>query len=184
MKRYSFILPLAFVLVLNVYFRTYTINFPQLKIHAENTVNKIIYQDIIRQVNRDFPQFDVQAKDRLISERLTEYENKNKRQIGEGVEGEYLKLKDKYQDPRGQTYLMELDCWNWARYVDNVLRLGHPGDRVIDGQEIDTLMLAPYGAPLAWNKFLFYASAFLYKAFSLIRPVELNTFLFYLPLFF
>ena len=45
-------------------------------------------------------------------------------------------------------------------------------------------MLAPAGAFIGWEQFLFYLSAVLYKIFAFFKPVPLFTFCFYLPLFF
>ncbi len=92
--------------------------------------------------------------------------------------------KEKYQDKNNQTFLSELDCWHWARYTENSLKYGHPWDKVEGNKKIDSLMLSPFGAEIIWPQFLFYFSAFLYRIFSLVWPIPLFTFLFYLPLFF
>ncbi|MDD4939648.1 MAG: STT3 domain-containing protein [Candidatus Omnitrophica bacterium] len=179
-----FIAPLIFVLSLNIYFRTFTIYFPQLRKTAKNVVRQVAQQMIAQDVYRKFPQFNPLAKDRLIKSRIREYHRQNNRGLRGQIEEGYSKLKDKYQDENGQTYLMELDCWHWARYVDNVIRHGYPGDEKVYGKQLDLFMLAPKGMYLFWDQFLFYFSAFLYKLFSLFTRVPLFTFLFYLPLFF
>ena len=38
---------------------------------------------------------------------------------------------------------MELDCWHWGRFVDNVLKLGHPGDETKGEFQKDNLTQAP-----------------------------------------
>jgi len=185
MKKY--ILPavlLFLVLGFNIYIRTFPVNFPQFKAAAKSITQQKISEDIGKGVDKEFADFDFRAKSKIFKERIDEYNKKNKGQIKKQENDEYLKLKDKYQDARGQTYLMELDCWHWARYTENVLKFGHPGDKIINGKEIDSLMLAPSGSELSYNKFLFYFSAFLYKIFNIIKPVPLYVFLFYLPLLF
>lgn len=172
------------VLGLNIYFRTFTINLPQLKKQAQANIENKIQQEAIQEIDQRFSEFNQLAKDLLVRTLIKENKREKKQAIKKQIEEEYNKLKSEYQDSQGQTYLMELDCWHWARYVDNVLRLGHPGDKVVEGKQFDSLMLAPLGSYLPWNQFLFYFSAFLYKAFCLIRPLPLYTFLFYLPLFF
>ncbi len=162
----------------------FTVNFPHLKINAKNTVQKKITDEAVESINKKFPKFDDLAKDELIDKLIYEKNKKDKQTINGRIRKEYLKLKDKYQDTAGQTYLMELDCWHWARYVENVICYGHPGDRAVNGRQIDDLMLAPLGSSLPFNQFLFYLSAFLYKIFSFFKTVPLFTFLFYLPLFF
>jgi len=184
-RRLILILSLGLVLGLNIYFRTFPINFPQLKSQARNTIEDKIYQDITKEIDKQFPEINKLARSALIKSSVSKYMKNNKLTVESEIQQEYLKLKDKYQDTGRQTYLMELDCWHWARYTENVYRLGHPGDQIINSRQKDNLMLAPFGTYLPWNHFLFYFSAWLYKIFSLIfSGIPIFTFLFYLPLFF
>ena len=184
MKKYIFLVPLLLILSVSLYFRLFPAYFPQLKTQARNLIEQEINQAVMREVYRKFPQYDPLAKDKLIKTNLAEYKRQHKDEIGKQTHELYLKLKDRFQDESGRTYMMELDCWHWARYVENLVNLGHPGDKVIDGKQFDELMLAPQGYYLNWESFLFYFSAFLYKVFSLFKSVPLFTFLFYLPLLF
>lgn len=179
-----FILPFIAVTCINVYLRTYPVNFPQFKTQAKNMIGDAIEQDAARQVFAKFPQFNDLAKKRLIKDRTREIKEQKKKDIAVQTENLYRQMKERYQDSTGHTYLMELDCWHWARYVDNVVRLGHPGDEVIEGKQFDTYMLSPDGQYMSWGSFLFYFSAFLYKVFNFFRPTNLFNFLFLLPLFF
>lgn len=172
------------VVALNLYFRSFPVYFPQLKIQAKDIIEKSIQQMAAREVQQKFPQFYPTAKDEIVRARIAEYKKQNKKIIQSQIQSLYHQLKDKYQDEHGQTYLMELDCWHWGRYVDNVVNLGHPGDEVIGGRQWDLFMLAPSGFFINWEHFLFYTSAFLYKVFCIFNPVPLFNFLFYLPLFF
>lgn len=185
MKKYLILsLCLASVLGLNIYFRTFPIYFPQFKKQAKDIAEQSIRQEAIKGIYRKFPNFNSLAQDKLINNLIADYRNQNKKFITDRVEQIYQQLKDRYQDPSRQTYLMELDCWHWARYVENINRTGHPGDEVRKGRQWDRLMLAPNGAYLAWNNSLFYFSSFAYKLFSIFKTVPLFTFLFYLPLLF
>ncbi len=183
-KEIRLIILLAVVLFLNFYLRAFSVDFPQLKFKAKENIKQKFIDEAIDEVNKKFPEYDDKAKDRLINKLINAKNEKNKQTINSLIKTEYLKLKDPYQNAAGQTYLMELDCWHWARYVENVVYLGHPGDKVVNGNQIDKLMNAPIGAALPFNQFLFYLSAFLYRLFSFINPVPLFTFLFYLPLLF
>jgi dolichyl-diphosphooligosaccharide--protein glycosyltransferase len=97
---------------------------------------------------------------------------------------EYAERKAEWQDEKGRTYLLELDGWNWARYVENVVRSGRPGDVIADDRNRDMLTLHPQGADLPWAGFLFYAPAWVYETVPGVRSIPLMTFLFYLPLLF
>ena len=185
MKKYPWVtIPLLLVVGINIYFRSFPINFPQIKSYAKGMVEQRLRNVMIQDVYRRFPQYDPLAKEKLINSRISEYKKQDKKTIKKQINELYLKLIDKYKDKTGQTYLMELDCWHWARNVENVVRYGHPGDEVIGGRQFDNLMLSPSGSYLPWDQFLFYSSAFLYKLFSIFKPVPLFTFLFYLPLLF
>lgn len=173
------------VLSLNLYFRSLPIHFPQLKAQAKNILEKTIEQNISKDIYSKFSYFNPQAIDNIAKERISEYKKQNKKITKGQMQEIYLKLKDRFQDEKGQTYLMELDCWHWARYVENVVRFGHPGDEVIFGKQWDMLMLAPHGGNLQWEQFLYYFSASLYKFFNIFKKsLSLFDFLFYLPLFF
>lgn len=185
MRRYIILfISLGFVLAVNIYFRSFPINFPQLKEQAASIVEQRTYQKASQHIDKNFPKFSNLTKEILLNTLISDYRRQNKVEIKKQIQEEYFKLKDRFQDVTGQTYLMELDCWHWARYTENVYRLGHPGDKIINGRQLDSLMLAPSGSYLPWERFLFYSSAFLYKIFSLIKTVPLFTFVFYLPLFF
>ncbi|MFA5356656.1 MAG: STT3 domain-containing protein [Candidatus Omnitrophota bacterium] len=183
--KYLFLLvPPLLVLAANIYFRSFPIYFPQLKTRAMEILSKSIEQRITQDVYAKFAQFNPIAKDKLVKNRVAEYKKADAKAINEQVNEGYKHLKERFQDKDGQTYLMELDCWHWAKYVENVVRLGHPGDRVENGKQIDAYMLAPLGSPLHWEHSLYYFSAFLYKVFSIFKRAPLFTFLFYLPLLF
>jgi dolichyl-diphosphooligosaccharide--protein glycosyltransferase len=184
LRRILFIFFLLLVLDFNLYFRAFPINLPQLKTQAKETIEKSIQQATIQEVQTKFPQFHPAAKDEIVRTRVAEYKKQNKAIIENEIQDLYHQLKNKFQDKSGQTYLMELDCWQWARYVENVLRFGRPGDETIAGKQRDILMTAPLGSELEWDHSLYYFSASLYKGFSFFKNVPLFTFLFYLPLFF
>lgn len=177
----------AFVAVLgvNLHIRSFPASFPQLKKSAADTVLRDKISEISRAVDERYPGIPAPQKERLVADQFDKYRKTQQKDLQARTQEEYQREKDRFQDKAGQTYLMELDCWHWARYVDNVLRLGHPGDIVRDGKQMDMLMTYPDGYEIPWPHFLFYGSAFLYRITSFLIPgLPLNTFLFWLPLFF
>ena len=175
---------LAMVVWINIFLRAYPINFPQFIVQAEIKAENMVSQEAALEAEKKYSGLPDRARYKLITKFIEEYKKTAKERIKKLTLEEYAKLKDKYQDEHGQTYLMELDCWHWGRFVDNVLKLGHPGDETKGEFQKDNLTQAPAGGYLSYNQFLFYFSAFLYKIFSLIKKVPLFTFLFYLPLLF
>lgn len=185
MKKYlPLSLALLFVVGINLYFRSFPIKFPQLKEQAQKMLEDGISQRSTQDVYQQFSQYDPLAKDRLIKERIADYKKYAANDIRRQQKEIYSKLKDAFQDESGQTYLMELDCWHWTRYVENVLDLGHPGDEVRNGRQYDTFMLSPQGDYLNWDDFLYYFTAWIYRIFSFFKKMTLLHFAFYLPLFF
>ncbi len=183
-KNIILILSLALAVGLNIYFRSFPVNFPQLKTQAKKMVESMVEQRTFEDTHRRFPQFYPLAKEKIAQTRLSEYQKQNKEEIDKQAKELYTRLKDRFQDDTGQTYMMELDCWHWSRYTENIVRTGHPGDEIVYGKQWDLLMLAPLGSYMNWDQFLYYFSAYLYKFFSLFKQMPLFSFLFYLPLFF
>ena len=61
---------------------------------------------------------------------------------------EFARLKDRYQNDEGHTYLLEVDSYAWIRATRFVLENGHPGNLKAGKTSYDTFMLAPVGAVL------------------------------------
>ncbi len=144
----------AAVLGINLYFRLFPAYFPQLKQTAANVVLKGKLDEISRDIGQRFAGLSESAQSRLIDAQFEQYKRANAQSLAERVEEEYARQKDRYQDKRGQTYMMELDGWSWARYVDNILRTGKPWDELRDGKGMDMRMLYPGGADIGWSGFL------------------------------
>jgi asparagine N-glycosylation enzyme membrane subunit Stt3 len=183
-KNIIFGISLGACLAINLYLRSFPIYFPQLKTQAKTITEDIIRQYAMRDVQQKFPHYSPSAKDKILESRIKEYRKQNKKELKSQEQKLYGQLKDRFQDASDQTYLMELDCWHWGRYAQNVVLRGRPGDETIAGREWDYYMTAPNGFYLFWEQGLHYFTGFLYKFYSLFRPVEFYTFLFYLPLFF
>jgi dolichyl-diphosphooligosaccharide--protein glycosyltransferase len=183
-KKLVVALSLLAVLSISVYFRCYPVFMPQFIRLADKKVDQQVEQRIAQDINKTFPALSELAKAKLFDVAVTDYEKTNKKIIQAQKKEELARLKDRFQGPSGQTYLMELDGWSWFRYVENIDRLGRIGDTVKDGNQHDNLMLFPRGEDLFWSDFFYYSSWGIYKIFSLFKPVALINFVFYLPLFF
>ncbi len=170
------------VLFICLYFRSFNIDFPQLYQQAENDIILRVRKEAAAAIEAKFPSYSSLTKSRLIEKSVADYKKSDL--FAFETDAKYSKLKEDYQDKNKQTFLQELDCWHWAHYTQNILQLGHPWDKQEGNRKIDSLMLSPLGSTIIWPQFLFYFSAFLYKAFCLIWPIPLFTFLFYLPLFY
>lgn len=184
-RNISAICLLSAVLAINLYFRLFPAYFPQLKQEARGIVHNEIQKKVKKEINITQSDFSPLAKEQLLKRSILEYERGNWPKIKKDIHRQYLKLKSRYQDQNGQTYLMEADGWRWSRYTENVYRFGHPGDIIVNGKQVDRLMFAPDGGEVVSYHFFFYLSAWLYKVFSYVNnSLPISIFLFYLPLFF
>ena len=160
----------------NVYLRLTPAYFPQLRERAVgNVMKRLLLKEMHSRVSKD-PRGD----GREVSERL----QRTPESLDKRVDAEYQKLKDPHQAPDGQTYFLDTDSFTWVQYTRDVLRHGYPGDKKVNGKSYDSYTLAPIGSVVGRFPFLFYASAFLYKTFSLFVVMPLETFLFYIPVFY
>ncbi len=185
-KRKAFITVILLLssLGINIYFRLYPAYFPQLKKQARINVENKLIGNITEYVNAEFPDYNPLIKEKIITETLKQ-QQKEPKGFQEKVTAEYKNLKDKFQDETGQTYLLGLDSYQWARYVENIVEKGHPGDRLVDGRPYDDHMLASKGSQVVYTQFFFYLPAYLYKTLSFfVSDINLERFLFYLPLFY
>lgn len=169
---------------INIYFRLFPVYFPQLKQQATLSVQTATLENITKAVEKRYPDFNQLVKNKIIIE-IFENENKNTNNFKEEIDKEYKQLKSKYQDENGQTYLLEVDGYQWMRYVKNILENGHPGDSIRGGRPYDDYMMAPTGRKVVNNQFFFYLSAFLYRLTTIfLKNLSLTSFLFFLPLFY
>ena len=174
---------LIVILALSFYFRLFSVYFPQFKAQAVQTINQNIYNNLQAQAQKDHPAYSSIAINTLTLRAAKDFKRQHGQEYKKAIADEYARLKAPLQH-NGQTFLMELDCWHWARYVENTVKHGYPGDRIANGKQWDDLMLAPDGAELPYSRFNFYLSAGLYKVFSSFHRVSVQDFCFYLPLFY
>lgn len=168
----------------NIYIRLFPAYFPQFKKEAVKLAESRILSEVDKYVNESYPNYEPQAKEAVVIKELEKRLN-NRVEFNRKVREEYVKLRDFYQDDKGQTYLLELDPYQWMRNTENVLKYGYPGDKKSGDAVYDTYMLAPVGLQIGNIRFLFYSSMYLYKGFSFFfRGIPLGTFLFYLPVFY
>jgi len=183
LTRLTAALGLFAVLSLSIYFRSYPVSFPQFRQSAEKIAAQQSSMQIAQDINQRYSGLNDLAKAKLFDAALAVYKKNNQPEIKKQISAEYARLKDRFQDKFGQTYLMELDCWHWARHVANIGRFGGIGNEVRNGRQFDSFVLFPQGSYLG-SPFFFYFSWNLYKIFSFFYPLALMNFLFYLPLFF
>jgi len=167
-------------LSLNIYVRLFPAYLPGL---AENAVLNVInrYSGALSKKHEG----NKKEIDRQVPEELQELIGKDPAAFSRDVGLEQAKLKDPYQDEHGLTYLMEYDPYAWAQWTENVVKNGHPGNKIVNGKSYDSTMVAPLGLEVFHFTGLFYLTAFLYKGVCLFtNEVSLQRFLFFIPVFY
>lgn len=179
------VLPLILIgaLGLNVYLRLFPAYFPQLKKRARLNIEDRISRQAGNFVQKQYSDFSPLIKEKIV-EQLKKETRKPTQEFKAQVNQEYRRLKGQYQDENGQTYLLEVDPYCRKRFTRLILENGYPGNKRAGQEVYDTFMLAPEGSPVPPYRFLYYFSAYFYKACSLFFPdLSLEKFLFYLPVF-
>ncbi len=181
------IIPLSLFIVaigINIYFRLFPAYLPELKQQAQLEAENKTIQEIAQKVDDAYPDFNPLIKKKIIFKIFEEDKRKNP-EFKKGIQEEYKKLKNLYQDDHGQTYILEVDGYQWMRYVKNILKNGYPGDIIKNGNSYDEYMLAPVGVGIVNNQLFFYVTAFLFHlTVFILKGLSLTSFLFYLPLFY
>ena len=77
-KNIIFIAALVSVVSINLYFRSFPINFPQLKAQAKTIARQIVQQQAMAEVQKRFPQFYYSAKDAIVQSEIKQYYKFNK----------------------------------------------------------------------------------------------------------
>lgn len=168
----------------NVYYRLYPAFFPQLKKEAKSNVLNRLSTGIFSQVDERYPAYNNFAKAQ-IAEMVFKNTLKDRKGFNREVEKEYQWLKKPFQDPQGNTYLMELDPYQWLRATENIVDHGYPGTTKIKGTSWDMFVLAPVGVENIPVNALFYTTAYLYKAVKLVfNSLSLEVFCFYIQVFY
>ncbi|UCC95837.1 MAG: hypothetical protein JSW40_03590 [Candidatus Omnitrophota bacterium] len=163
----------------NIYLRFIPAWLPQLKRQAIHNLENALVHNTTKAIDAKYPDFNILIRDKIIRRIV----KNSKSQIIQRTPAEYNKLKEQFQDPSGQTYLLGQDSYQWLFYTGNVLANGHPGNRREAGAAYDDYVLAPVGTEVIPNQFFFYISSFLYQVFTFfIKGVSLKAFLFYLPI--
>jgi len=91
----------------NLYFRAYSINFPQLKMQAVNMVNQQIYNEMQTKAQKLYPKFHSIAINTLATEWSKEWKRQNRQVVSKHIQDVYSNFKQKWQY-NGQTFLMAL----------------------------------------------------------------------------
>jgi len=150
---------------------------------ATNSVINNLRSQVSSQINQQYPNLPDQNKNALVESELQKILQQQKAQIDQQITETSNFFKSRLQDDTGQTYLLAIDPYFWMRAARNILKNGHPGDKLSkDGRPFDNHMLAPNGRIIPFDKFNAYFPAYIFKFLSFFnKNLNLMTVSFYVP---
>jgi len=183
-KKHSVLLLILIPLFLSIFFRLQPAYLPITDDWAANTVYNNIQNQIRAQVSRQYPNLPDENKNKIIQNQFQQVLKQNKDQIKQQIQAASNYFKTRLQNEKGNTYLLAIDPYFWARHAENVYKQGHPGDILVDGKPYDTHMIAPLGRFVPGDMFHAYFEGYLLKFVRALNPNAdpLGVF-FYVPIF-
>jgi len=180
--KYKLVLLLLIPIILSIFLRVQPAYLPITDNWAENNVYNYYKNDIRTQINQQYPNLPEQNKDVLVEREFQKFLSSQKPMLEQQIKGTSEHFKTKLQNENGQTYLLAIDPYFWARHARNIIENGHPGDELRDGVPYDNHMFAPGGRPTPGDMFNAYLEAYAYKFFSIFnRELDLLKVAFYMP---
>ncbi len=146
---------------------------------AESTVENYYKSQITQQINTQYPNLPPANKERLANEQLQNLIGQQGPQYQQQMSQLSAQYKEHYRDETGQTYIGDIDSYQWFRYAGDIVEHGYIGDEKRDGVQYDTHMLAPKGKRVG-NSFYPIFGAYFYKIMHAIRPSTTLVWIFFI----
>nr|MBA4405432.1 hypothetical protein [Nanoarchaeum sp.] len=183
-KKYhlTIIVLLLIPLFIASYYRAYSYDLPIIDEWAKDTVTQGIQNQIGSNILKEYPNIDETTYNNLVSQQTNLYISQNKDIFNTQVKDVHKQLKEYYQDNKSSTYLLGIDEYFYYREAENVVNYGHVGNEFINGEPVDSYMVAPKGEPLEDNLHPFF-TAYLYKFISIFdSDTTVKDVIFFVPL--
>ncbi|MFH0867678.1 MAG: STT3 domain-containing protein [Candidatus Woesearchaeota archaeon] len=180
--QYRVLLLLLIPIFLSIFLRVQPAYLPATDDWATSSVMDSLRSQIRSQIDQQYPNLPSQNKNVLVEDELKKVLQQEKSQIDQQIKATSNYFKSRLQDDTGQTYLIAIDPYFWMRHAQNVLKNGHPGDEIRDGQQWDNHMFAPEGRGMPPDMFNAYFEAYLFKFISFFnKDIGLMRVIFYVP---
>ena len=147
------------------------------EIEVQNEVRKKI-RDSIKEKYTDFPQ---SKKDELGRQAYKQYLKDNKYAIKERIREIAEEKKAFLRNENNRTYLFGIDSYYWLRLIDNLIKKGHIGDKIVDGKQYDDLVDMPIEDAFSRGAHLILGKV-VHKTFSFFnKDIDYETSLYFIP---
>ncbi|MCX8147541.1 MAG: hypothetical protein N3D84_03675, partial [Candidatus Woesearchaeota archaeon] len=120
-------------IIFAVFLRSQTFYLPVTDVWAENTVKNYYASQIANQIDAQYPNLPMQNKQAMVQKELDNFIKAHETEYKEQVKQLSHNFKQHFKDETGQTYLLEIDTYQWFRHGKNILDHGYIGDKKING---------------------------------------------------
>ncbi|MBW2998383.1 hypothetical protein KY321_02480, partial [Candidatus Woesearchaeota archaeon] len=133
LSKNKWVLPVVLILIAifaSSHFRMYSADLPITEDWARSSVENGFKNQILSQVNEEFPTLPDQNKQKLVNDRFEEYKRLNKGQIDSQTKAYSTQIKSNFQydyNNESYTYLLAIDPYLWYGYGKNYLECGDQG---------------------------------------------------------
>ncbi len=165
-----------------VFFRFYPLIIPSLGMIAKQEVYDGERNFIDKFMRQRYPDLPAETRAKISRQMFDEKLKTSREEIAAKIGSRATELKNHFRDSSGHIYLNGVDSYYWLRLLENLIKKGHIGDRLVDGVNYDDLIAAPIDPATKKNVHLWLGYVF-YKAASFFhKDIPLGATLFYIPL--
>ncbi len=173
-------------LLVSVLFRAPTYWLPVTQQWAKSSVDANIQNSIGAQISQQYPNLPSANKQQLVTQQYQKAlaDPATKKEIDSQITQTAAYFKSQLEDSNGHTLLPDIDTYYNLLKVEQIVKNGYPGDKVVDGVPWNMHMLAPLGVPTNWDAYTTF-TAYVYKAETALgfQTTPMYT-LFWMPLLF
>ncbi len=164
-----------------VFYRAYPSYLPITDDWAENTVVNYYKNQILNQVNAEYPNLPNSEKQDLVNQRFSEVYDSEKANIDLAKAQLSEQYKSNFQDETGQTYLLAIDPYTYFRQTRNIIETGTICDEITDGTCWNSHIIAPKGTEMKLSGQVVVEYS-LYKIMNIFKPgISILAGIYFLP---
>ncbi len=188
LDKYKVVFLIMIPIILSVYFRMYPAYLPITDDWATNSVNNYYKNQILAQVNQQYPNLPDANKDALVNEEFNKLLKEQGDLMNQQIEQTSQQFKEQFKDEQGHTYLGSIDPYYYQRHIENYLERGQAGTiytNEIEDPSPQELMwlgydfskkldwdgerMAPIGAPTEMSLHTYFG-VFFHKIYLIFNP--------------
>jgi dolichyl-diphosphooligosaccharide--protein glycosyltransferase len=165
-----------------VYFRFYPKILPIFDTVATYDVYGEEKEGARKVLKEKYPDLAPLSVDKIVEQLFKEKLHGSGLQIKDKIARKSQEYKNKFRDEEGHVYLSGIDSYYWLRLLNNLLKQGHIGDRVVNGVQYDDRIGLPIDDATTKNIHLWLGVVFYKTARFFNKDVPLEEVLFYIPI--